>query len=204
MCLKPLFDHFGCVLWIVVLLGEEATAQAQLPHWLHEIFIQDLLVRGGIHHAMDANETTNPLSEKQTHSMLLPPPCLTVGSVLLDSYASPFFCQMVLAILWPNSSLSIFVSSDHSTFDQSSSKSANFRQTANFRCFFYLKGTFLGRYEWSSWRLNALVMVAGNTAMSHCPGRPALSPWGPSLPSMQWPSHPLWSTCRASPPWAQL
>ncbi len=60
-----------------------------------------------------------PCGEKHHHSMLLPPPCLSMGMVLQDLKASPARCQTILVVLWQKSS--ILVLSDQMTLLQSAS-----------------------------------------------------------------------------------
>ncbi len=55
-----------------------------------------------------------PAKEKQPQSMMLPPPCFTVGMLLLWWCAVLFFHQTYLLELWPK--CSTLVSSDHNTF----------------------------------------------------------------------------------------
>ncbi len=55
-----------------------------------------------------------PAEEKQPQSVMLPPPCITVGMVLFWWCAVLFLCQTYLLELWPKSSN--LVSSDHNTF----------------------------------------------------------------------------------------
>ncbi len=55
-----------------------------------------------------------PAEEKQPQSVMLPPPCFTVGMVFLWWCAVLFLCQTYLLELWPKSST--LVSSDHNAF----------------------------------------------------------------------------------------
>uniref|UniRef100_A0A3B5R4F5 Ig-like domain-containing protein n=1 Tax=Xiphophorus maculatus TaxID=8083 RepID=A0A3B5R4F5_XIPMA len=75
-----------------------------------------LKVKGEFPAIQILNPSRFPLAAKQPQSIILPPPCLTVGMVFLGLKASPFLLQTYCWVLWPNSS--IFVSSDHRTFLQ--------------------------------------------------------------------------------------
>lgn len=107
-----------------------------------------------------------PLAAKQPHSIILPPPCLTVGMVFLGLKASPFLLQTYCWALCPNSS--IFVSSDHRTFLQkvlplSMWSAANFSQAL--RCCFWSKGSLLARQPLSPWRCKTRLTVDTDTCV---------------------------------------
>ena len=55
---------------------------------------------------MPCTRTRLPVPEaaKQPHSMMLPPPCLTVGTMFFGLKASPFLCQTYTISMCPNSS----------------------------------------------------------------------------------------------------
>ena len=86
-----------------------------------------------------------PLAEKQPQSIILAPPCLTVGTVFWGLNASPFFHQTKSTSLCPKTF--IFVSSDHETDNQklrsfSKYDFAKARQACACLCF--RSGVFLG------------------------------------------------------------
>ena len=58
----------------------------------------------------------DPLAEKHPQSIRFPPPCFTVGMVLLGLYSAFLFLQTRRVELMPNSY--ILVSSDHITFSK--------------------------------------------------------------------------------------
>ena len=107
-----------------------------------------------------------PELEKQPHSMMLPPPCFTVGMVFRGLNASPFFHLIVFLVLWLKSS--IFVLSDHSTLSHWARESetcaqANLRRAA--RCLLDLSGTFHGWCTATPILFTALVTVDFETWM---------------------------------------
>ena len=101
-----------------------------------------------------------PLPEKQPHSIMLPPPCLTVGNVFFGLKASPFFRQTYATSLWPKSS--IFISSDQRIDDQNASSLSRWLW-ANFRrdlVWLGLRsGVFRGRRPFSPALFNVLWRV---------------------------------------------
>ncbi len=95
-----------------------------------------------------------PFAEKQPQSMMFPPPCFPVGMAF-------FLLQTRQVEFLPKSS--ILVSSDHTTFSQSSSGSskcslANFRRA--WTCTGLSRGTRLALQDLSPWRRSVLLMVA--------------------------------------------
>ncbi len=68
--MKPLLRYFSCVLRVIVLLEGKPSAQSEVLSTLEKVFVQDIPVLGRIH------------LSKHPHSMMLPPPCFTVGTVL--------------------------------------------------------------------------------------------------------------------------
>ena len=72
---KPLLHCLGCVLRVIVLLSEVLSA-------LDQVFMKDIYVLGSIQLSLTLTSPPVPAAEKQPHSMMLPPPCFTVGMVL--------------------------------------------------------------------------------------------------------------------------
>ncbi len=67
---------------------------ASLRSWatLEKVFVQDIPVLGRIHLPLNCNQSVLSLQLKNTpHSMMLPPPCFTVGTVLDRWWAVPGF-----------------------------------------------------------------------------------------------------------------
>ncbi len=102
-----------------------------------------------------------PFAEKQPQSMMLPPPCFTVGMVFFGCNSAFFLLQTRQVEFLPKSD--ILVSSDHMPFSQSSSGSskcslANFRRA--WTCTGLSRGTRLALQDLSPWRRSVLLMVA--------------------------------------------
>ena len=76
---KPLLPCLGCVLRFVVVLEDEPSPQSEVLSALEHIFIKDLSVLFIIPSILTSLPV--PAAEKHTHSMVLPPPCITVGMV---------------------------------------------------------------------------------------------------------------------------
>jgi hypothetical protein len=73
---KPLLHCLGCVLKFVVLLKSETSPQSEDLSALEQVFIKDLFILCSILTSLPV-----PAAEKHPHSMILPPPCFTVGMV---------------------------------------------------------------------------------------------------------------------------
>ena len=95
--LKPLLCYLGCVLRVVVLLEGEPSPQRSWAHWSRfsstislyfALFIFPLIL----------TSLSVPAAEKHPHSMMLPPPCFTVGMV-------PGHLQTWCLAFGPNSSI---------------------------------------------------------------------------------------------------
>ncbi len=102
-----------------------------------------------------------PFAEKQSQSMMFPPPCFTVGMVFFGCNSAFFLLKTRQVEFLPKSY--ILVSSDHMTFSQSSSGSskcslANFRRA--WTCTGLSRGTRLALQDLSPWRRSVLLMVA--------------------------------------------
>ncbi len=80
--MKPLLRYFSCVLRVIVLLEGKPSAQSEVLSTLEKVFVQDIPVLGRIHLPSIATSRPVPAAEKHPHSMMLPPPCFTVGTVL--------------------------------------------------------------------------------------------------------------------------
>ncbi len=107
---KPLLRYFSCVLRVIVLLEGKPSAHSEVLSTLEKVFVQDIPVLGRIHISLDCNQLSCPCSWKTPHSMMLPPPCFTVGTVLDRWWAVPGFLHTYRLELRPKSS--ILVSSD--------------------------------------------------------------------------------------------
>ena len=97
-----------------------------------------------------------PLEEKQPQTIILTPPCLTVGMVFLGSYEVPSFLPMCLK-LFPQKSL-ILVSSDHNILFQNEAGFSRWRLANSrraFTCLGFSRGVFLRVRECSPtrWRV---------------------------------------------------
>jgi hypothetical protein len=68
---KPLLHFLGFLLRVVVLLEGEPLPQFEV--------LKELSVLCSVHLSLDPDES--PAAEKHPHSMMLPPPCFTVGMV---------------------------------------------------------------------------------------------------------------------------
>ncbi len=78
--MKPLLRYFSCVLRVIVLLEGKPSAQSEVLSTLEKVFIQDIPVL--FIFPSIATSRPVPAAEKHPHSMMLPPPCFTVGTVL--------------------------------------------------------------------------------------------------------------------------
>ena len=76
---KPLLRCLGCVLRVVVLLEGEPSPQPEVLNALEQVFFSVLCSI----HLFPSILTSLPVTaaDKHTHSMMLPPPCFTVGMV---------------------------------------------------------------------------------------------------------------------------
>ncbi len=109
-CCEATPSLFSCVLRVIVLLEGKPSAQSEVLSTLEKVFVQDIPVLGRIHLSLDCNQSSCPCSWKHPHSMMLPPPCFTVGTVLDRWWAVPGFLHTYRLELRPKSS--ILVSSD--------------------------------------------------------------------------------------------
>ena len=108
---------------------------------------------------MPCTRTRLPVPEaaKQPHSIMLPPPCLTVGTVFFGLKASCFLRQTYTTSICPKSSS--LISSDRSTDFQNSSlpfKCSRANLSLAVMCRSLSKGVLLGRWPWSPPRWRAL------------------------------------------------
>ena len=78
--LKPLLCYLGSVLWVVVLLEDEPSPQSEVQSALKHGIIKD--VSAALIFPSTLTSLPVPAAEKHPHSMMLPPPCFTVGMVL--------------------------------------------------------------------------------------------------------------------------
>ena len=111
---------FGCtcMLWFVVMLEGPVTSKVQLSSRLLQVPLKNFQVVFFFMMPSILYSAPGPLhvAAKHPHSMMLPPPCFTVGIVLFGLKASPFSRQTYCWSLWPNSS--ILISSDQRTLHQ--------------------------------------------------------------------------------------
>ena len=89
---KPLLHCLCCLFRVVVLLEGEPSPQYEVLSALEQVFIKDLSVLCSVNLSLDPDKSllaNFPVhtTEKHPHSMMLPPPCITVGMV-------PGFLQM--------------------------------------------------------------------------------------------------------------
>ena len=77
---KPLLRCLGCVLRVVVLLEGEPLPQSEVLSTTEQVFIKDLSV-APFRFPSILTSLPVPTTEKYLHSMMLPPPCFTVGMV---------------------------------------------------------------------------------------------------------------------------
>ncbi len=108
--MKPLLRYFSCVLRVIVLL--EVNLRPSLRSWaLWRVSSRIYLYLAAFIFPSIATSRPVPAAEKHPHSMMLPPPCFTVGTVLDRWWASAwFFLHTYRLELRPKSS--ILVSSD--------------------------------------------------------------------------------------------
>ena len=79
---KPFLRCLGCVLKVVALLESEPSPQSEVLSALEQVFIKDLsLYFAPFISPSILISLPVPASEKHPHSMMLPPPCFTVGVV---------------------------------------------------------------------------------------------------------------------------
>ena len=77
LVLKPLLRCLGYVLRVIVLLEGEPLPQSEVLSALEKVFIKDLCTSL----CLSFPGLPVPATEKQPHSMMLPPPCFTVRMV---------------------------------------------------------------------------------------------------------------------------
>ena len=87
--LKPLLWYLGCVLRVVVLLKDEPSPQSEVKSALEQVFIQDPGYIAAFIFPSILTSLPVPAAEQHPHSMMLPPPCFTVGMVLAWWWAVP-------------------------------------------------------------------------------------------------------------------
>ncbi len=61
---KPCLDDFGCVFGVIVLLEDKAPAQMELPRWLEEVLLKNLLIQRSIPGPPDADETARAMGRE--------------------------------------------------------------------------------------------------------------------------------------------
>ena len=108
---EPLLGFLGCVLWVVVVLEDPASTHLQCSDRGRGLFPKISQYTAPVILSLTQCTRPVPCADKHPQSMMLPPPCFTVGMVL---YCSLFFLRTRLVELWPK--CSILVSSDHKTF----------------------------------------------------------------------------------------
>ena len=79
LVLKRLLCCLGCVLRVIVLLEGEPSPQSEVLSALEKVFIKDLSVLCSVRLSLDSLPV--PAAEKHPHSMMLAPPCFTIGMV---------------------------------------------------------------------------------------------------------------------------
>ena len=114
LLVKPFLCWFGCMLWVIVhwktkflfmfsFLAEAWRFCANIDWYLELFIIPSSLTKAPV-----------PAEETLPQSIMLPPPCFSVGMVFFWWCAGWFLRQTYLLELWPKSST--LVSSDHNTF----------------------------------------------------------------------------------------
>ena len=78
---KPLLRCLGCVLKVIVQLEGEPSRQSEVLSALEQVFIKDLSVISSFIFPSILTSLPVPAAEKHPHSIMLPPPCFTVGMV---------------------------------------------------------------------------------------------------------------------------
>ena len=78
----PLLRCLGNVLMVVILLEGKPSPQSDVLWFLEQAFIKDLSVLYSIHLSSIHTNILVPAIEKHPCSMMLPPPCVTIGMVL--------------------------------------------------------------------------------------------------------------------------
>ncbi len=150
---KPLLRCPGGVFGIIVMLKDSATFHLQCPCWWKEVFTQNLTIHGPIHSFLYTDQSSWSLCRKTAPKHDVSTPCFTVGMVFFGCNSAFFLLQTRQVEFLPKSS--ILVSSDHTTFSQSSSGSskcslANFRRA--WTCTGLSRGTRLALQDLSPWR----------------------------------------------------
>ncbi len=79
---KPLLHYFSCVLRVIVLLEGKPSAQSEVLSTLEKFSSRISLYLAAFIFPSIATSRPVPAAEKHPHSMMLPPPCFTVGTVL--------------------------------------------------------------------------------------------------------------------------
>ncbi len=79
--MKPLL-YFSCVLRVIVLLEGKPSAQSEVLSTLEKFSSRISLYLAAFIFPSIATSRPVPAAEKHPHSMMLPPPCFTVGTVL--------------------------------------------------------------------------------------------------------------------------
>jgi len=85
---KPLLRCFSGVLKVIVLLEGEPLAQSEIQSTLEKVFVQDIPIQDipilSLYFIFPSIATSRsvPADKKHPHSMMLPPPCFTVETVL--------------------------------------------------------------------------------------------------------------------------
>ncbi|XP_051533408.1 mitogen-activated protein kinase kinase kinase kinase 6 isoform X1 [Myxocyprinus asiaticus] len=91
---KPLLRCLGCVLRVIVLLEGEPSAQSEVLSALDHVLLRISLYFAAF--SFPSTLTSPPVSapEKHPHSMMLPPPCFTVGMVLHSGARFPPYMRL--------------------------------------------------------------------------------------------------------------
>ena len=83
LVLKPFQCCPGCMLGVIVLLEHKSSLQSEVFCFLQQVLLKDLPVFGSIHCSLHLYKSPSPcIPEKHPRTMMLPPPCFTVGMVL--------------------------------------------------------------------------------------------------------------------------
>ena len=95
---KPLLCCLGWVLTFIVLLEGEPSVQSEVLSILDQVFIKDISLLSLISFPLTLTSHPVPATEKHPQSMMLPPPCITVGMVLGRWWVVPGFLWTWLQI----------------------------------------------------------------------------------------------------------
>ena len=155
--IHPLLHCLGCVLRVIVLL---VNLRSSLRSWaLRTRFsLRIALCFAPFSFPSTLTSPQVPAAKKHPHSMMLPPPCFTIGIVLCRWWAVPGFLLIWHLELWPNSL--ILVSSDQRILFVTVWES--------FRCFFanFKRVFYVSLENPDRWTVAVMVVLLGASPIS--------------------------------------